>query len=47
MTWKAIAELYPTFVQWVVQRHGPLPDGVVSEAVYNEYKTEYENADKT
>ncbi len=48
VTWKAIAELYPEFVQWVVQRHGPLHANTVLEAEYNARKMEYEHrADKT
>lgn len=37
LTWKHIAAYDPEFVQWVVQRYGPLPDGPVNEADYERY----------
>lgn len=44
MTWKELAAKLPEFVQWVVQRHGPLPEGPIREADYNRFKAEYEGA---
>jgi hypothetical protein len=41
-TWKELARTYPEFVQWVVQRYGPLPDGPINEADYTRYATEYQ-----
>ena len=42
VTWVALAGLHPAFVQWVVQRHGPLPEGEVSQVDYERFKAEYE-----
>lgn len=42
MTWKDIAVRFPQFVQWVTQRHGPLPDGEVKQEDYERYKMEWE-----
>jgi hypothetical protein len=42
MTWKLLAGLYPEFVQWVVQRYCPQPDGPISRADYDLYAYEYE-----
>lgn len=42
MTWRDLALVYPGFVQWLVQKHGPLPDGPVLEEDYNRFKAEYE-----
>jgi len=42
MTWRDIAARYPEFVQWIVQRHGGLPDGPVEQADYERYSAEWE-----
>lgn len=42
MTWRDIAALYPDFVQWVVQVHGPRHDGPVTEEEYTLLKMAYE-----
>ena len=42
MTWSQLAEHYPEFVAWVVQKFGPLPEGPVKEADYNRFKAAYE-----
>lgn len=41
-TWAEFARIYPEFVQWIVQRFGPLPEGNVREADYDRYKAAYE-----
>jgi hypothetical protein len=41
-TWKELARTYPEFVQWVVQRYGPVPDGLINEADYTKYAIEYQ-----
>ena len=43
MTWRDIAARYPEFVQWIVQRHGGLPDGPVEQADYERYSAEWES----
>ena len=45
MEWRDLAVSYPEFVQWIVQKYGPLPDGEVKEEDYNKYKEAYEDAD--
>lgn len=35
MTWRDVAIAHPEFVQWVVAKHGPLPEGEVDEGQYN------------
>ena len=44
MTWNDVAAAHPEFVQWIVARFGPLPEGEVTEADYNRYKVAYETA---
>ena len=47
-TWKDVAVLQPAFVQWIVQRFGPLPDGGIVPDDYDKYVTAYrEVADGT
>jgi len=41
LTWRWVATQFPEFVQWVVQRHGPLPDGKVVPEDYDRYAAEY------
>jgi hypothetical protein len=41
MTWHDIAEVYPVFVQWIVAKYGPLPDGEVSEEDYERFSAAY------
>ena len=41
LTWRDIAEAYPTFVQWVVQRHGGVPVGPVVKEDYERFRDEY------
>jgi hypothetical protein len=42
LSWEDLAKIYPEFVQWVVQRFGPLPDGPVLEEDYDRFKDAYE-----
>jgi hypothetical protein len=41
MTWIEMAEAAPAFVQWCVQKYGPLPDGEIVEADYDRYYKAY------
>lgn len=41
MTWKDVAAKYPEFVQWIVQTHGPLPDGAVKQEQFDELTDQY------
>ena len=41
VTWKVLATMYPEFVQWAVQKHGPLPEGLVEEELYASLSAEY------
>jgi hypothetical protein len=42
--WRQLATLIPQFVQWYVQRYGPIPDDDpgMTEARYEELRAEYE-----
>lgn len=40
-TWNDVTAIVPEFVQWIVQKHGPLPEGQVDLELYAEYLTEY------
>lgn len=40
-TWKDVAAIVPEFVQWVVRKHGPLPDGRVDLELYAHYLSQY------
>jgi len=42
VTWQDLALRYPAFVAWIVQKYGPLPDGPVKRADYEQYKEAYE-----
>lgn len=42
-TWRDVAVAHTAFVQWVVQTHGPLPEGPVNEEHYNALKREWED----
>jgi hypothetical protein len=42
MTWKDVAARYPEFVSWLVQTHGPLPDGDVEEEEFTRFANEYQ-----
>lgn len=42
MTWNDVAAAHPDFVQWVVARFGPLPDGEVTADDYSRFKSAYE-----
>jgi len=37
MEWKDAAVRFPEFVQWIVARFGPLPDGEIREADYSRF----------
>ena len=37
LTWRDVAVLDPEFVQWVVQRFGPLPEGPVRPRDHKKY----------
>lgn len=41
ITWKELAAEFPEFVQWVVQKYGPLPEGPVSEEEIIRYTEEF------
>lgn len=41
-TWTDVAKMYPQFVQWAVQKYGPLPDGPVKQADYERYVDAYD-----
>lgn len=41
MTWNDLAVAAPEFVQWIVARYGPLPDGDVDEADFNRFAMIY------
>lgn len=42
MTWNDIAAVLPGFVQWIVQTHGPLPDGEVKKEDFDRLAAEYQ-----
>ena len=44
MTWEDVAVQYPEFVQWVVQKFGPLPDGEVKKEDYNRFTLAFAEA---
>jgi hypothetical protein len=44
MNWKEFALLYPEFVEWIVQKFGPLPEGAIDEEDYNRFKLAYEES---
>lgn len=44
MTWKDVAARYPEFVQWVVAKYGPLPDGVVFVPELDRFAAAYKEA---
>jgi hypothetical protein len=41
ITWRDIATANPYFVQWVVQRFGPLPDGAIKRDDYDKFVDAY------
>jgi hypothetical protein len=43
MEWRELVAIQPDFVQWIVQRHGGLPEGPIKEDDYNRLKAEYEH----
>ena len=43
LPWRQIAQALPEFVQWVVQRYGPVRDDeLLTQDRYHELKAEYE-----
>jgi hypothetical protein len=46
VTWHDIAAKYPVFVQWVVAKYGPLPDGEVQQADYERFAAAYQEEGK-
>ena len=40
-TWADLAIVYPQFVQWVVQRDGPLSDGPILQEDYERLTAAY------
>jgi len=42
--WRSVAAVFPEFVQWRVQKYGPIPDEEpnLSRADYDRLKAEYE-----
>lgn len=41
LTWKVMTTLLPEFVQWIVQKYGPLPEGPIKQTDYERFKKEY------
>lgn len=41
MTWREMTVIHPAFVQWVVARFGPLPDGAITQEDYERYIEAY------
>jgi hypothetical protein len=41
MTWNDAAIRFPEFVQWIVARFGPLPDGEIKETDYIRFYNAY------
>lgn len=41
MTWRELIAKQPEFGSWVVQRHGPLPEGPVDPELVLDYFAEY------
>jgi hypothetical protein len=41
MTWKELAVRYPEFVQWCVQKYGPLPEGPIDHRDYAMFMLAY------
>ena len=41
MSWHDVARVRPQFVQWIVQRFGPLPDGEVEREDYARFVNAY------
>lgn len=39
--WRTVAMIYPEFVQWVAQTHGPLPEDCTN-ADYTHFRAEYD-----
>jgi hypothetical protein len=44
VTWAQIARVQPEFVQWIVQKYGPLPDGPVVKSLFDHYAELYKEA---
>ena len=42
-TWKVMAVVYPQFVQWVVQKYGPRPEGAIVREDWDRYVALYES----
>lgn len=36
-----MAVVYPEFVQWVVQKFGPVPEGPIDRNMWDKYREEY------
>ena len=45
LPWVQVAQIIPQFVQWYVQKYGPIPDDepMLTQARYEELKAEYED----
>ena len=43
ITWRRVAQLYPEFVEWVVQTHGPRHSEEVGEEEYMTMREAYLN----
>ena len=37
MTWRDLAVRFPEFVQWIVAKFGPLPEGEVKQEDYERF----------
>jgi hypothetical protein len=44
VSWKDVAVHYPEFVQWIVAKFGPLPDGEVNRADYEWFAEAYQRS---
>jgi hypothetical protein len=42
ITWKHLAIQYPEFVQWIVAKFGPLPDGKIKQEDYERFAEAYQ-----
>lgn len=41
-TWRDIAGVYPQFMEWVVKKYGPMPEGPADAESIREYMGEYD-----
>ena len=41
-TWREIAAVSPQFMEWIVQKYGPLPEGPADAESIKKYMTDYD-----